>query len=357
MAVGFDLTNLKVFGEPSPLLGNVMQAFSTWSPNNTGAGQFGISKAGSLIYAYAADGVIPDTQNLLVWVDQGGNEKPVTDKRYPYAFPRLSHDGRRIAYSTQGREWQIRVYELDRGTNSPLTRDGWATVPIWDPKDTRLLFAWLKSVAPNLFQQPYDGSSPMGRLTTSEYYQLPGSWSSDGKTVALVEYRPDTNADIALLDTSTGRVTPFLNSQFNEACPEFSPNRRWIAYSCDESKRREVYVQDFPGKSKKIPISTEGGQEPLWARDGKQLFYRWQDQVWAVDVQTEGSFWVGKPRLLFNRPGYDRSGDIRAYDLDLNSQRFLMVKLDQRKPTPVTEMILVQNWFEELKRHVPTGKK
>jgi Tol biopolymer transport system component len=197
----------------------------------------------------------------------------------------------------------------------------------------------------------------MERLTTSKYGQYPGSWSSDGKTVAFVEIHPDTGSDIAMLDVRSGRVTPFLNSRFNEQYPEFSPDGRWMAYSSDESKRYEAYVQPFPGPGMKYPISSEAGHSPLWSKDGKRLFYRWQDQVWAVDVRTDGGSAAGKPRLLFERPGYYSSGPIRSYDLSLCSKRFLMMKLDQRKPTPVTEMILVQNWFEELRRLVPTGKK
>jgi len=160
-----------------------------------------------------------------------------------------------------------------------------------------------------------------------------------------------------LLDTRSGHVMPFLSSEFDEAYPEFPPDGRWIAYTSDESKRSEVYVRAFPGPGMKQQVSSEGGSEPLWARNGKQLFYRWEDQVWVVDVRTDGVFVAGKPRLLFEKPGYGSGYPIRAYDLSLDSQRFLMVKEEQRKPTPVTEIILVQNWFEELKRLVPTGKK
>jgi hypothetical protein len=103
-------------------------------------------------------------------------------------------------------------------------------------------------------------------------------------------------------------------------------------------------------------VSSQGGIHSLWARNGKQLFYEWNDQVWAVDVRIDGGFATGKPRLLFERPGYLWGAQIRSYDLSKDGQRFLMVKLEQRKPTPVTEMILVQNWFEELKQKVPTGK-
>ena len=254
-------------------------------------------------------------------------------------------------------DWHVYVYDLVRGTNSRLTGEGWSFYTIWTPDGKPLLFSWGKSTADSLFWQPYDGSSPMERLTTSESGQRPGSWSSDGKTLAFVDVHQDTGTDIAMLDVRSGRVTPFLNSQYSEWYPEFSPDGRWMAYTSDESNRQEVYIRPFPGPGMKQQVSSEGGSEPLWARDGKQLFYRRPNQVWVVDVRTDGVFVAGKPRLLFEKPGYGSGYPIRAYDLSLDSQRFLMVKEEQRKPTPVTEIILVQNWFEELKRLVPTGKK
>jgi hypothetical protein len=351
MAVRFDLASMNIIGQPVALVENVMQAFSTNAWFHTGAGQFGISDAGSLIYARG--GMYPPLKNSFVWVDQKGKEEPVTALQFPFFAPRLSPDGQRIAYTTLAQEGQVWVYNLGTGTNSPLTGEGYAGWAIWALDGKRLLFDWAKSLASNLFWQPYDGSSPMERLTTSEYEQWPGSWSSDGKTVALAEAHPDTGSDIAVLDVPSGRVTPFLNSQFDETFPDFSPDGRWIAYSSDESKRNEVYVRAFPGPGMKQQVSSEGGREPLWARNGKQLFYRRQDQVWVVDVRIDGGFAMSKPRLLFEKPGYGSGNPIRAYDLSLDSKRFLMVKLEQRKPTPVTEMILVQNWFEELKRLVP----
>ena len=354
MAVRFDLARLETVGQPVALVENVMQAFGTNGNYNTGAGQFGISDAGSLIYA--TGGIVPDQKNSLVWVDQKGIEQPVTAIQFPFYSPRLSPDGQRIAYYTLGREVQVWVYDIGRGTNSRLTREGRVSAVIWTPEGKRLLFSWRRSLVQNLFWQPYDGSSPMERFTTSEFEQRPGSCSSDGKTVALVETHPDTGNDIAILDVPSGRVRPFLNSQLNERHPIFSPDSRWIAFASNESKSDEVYVRPFPGPGMKYQVSSEGGVEPLWARNGKQLFYRRQDQVWIVDVQTNGDFAISKPRLLFERPGYVFGTYVRSYDLSLESQRFLMVKLDQRKPTPVTEMILVQNWFEELKRLLPTGK-
>jgi serine/threonine-protein kinase len=115
-------------------------------------------------------------------------------------------------------------------------------------------------------------------------------------------------------------------------------------------------VRPFPGPGGKWQVSSEGGVEPLWARSGKQLFYRWWDQVWVVDLRLDAGFAATKPRLLFEKPGYvpvDLGG---GWDISPNGQRFLMVKLEERKSQPVTEMILVQNWLEELKRLCPTGK-
>jgi Tol biopolymer transport system component len=290
-------------------------------------------------------------------MDQTGIEQPAASLQFPFANPRLSPDGQRIAYVATGGESQVYVYDLVRGTNSRLTGEGWASFTTWTPDGKRLLFSLGKTIADSLFWQPYDGSSPMERLTTSEYGQRPGSWSSDGKTLAFIDVHPDTRADIALLDVRSGRVTPFLNSQYSEWYPEFSPDGCWMAYASDESNRQEVYVRPFPGPGMKQQVSSEGGSEPLWARNGKQLFFRRQDQVWVVDVRTDGGLTIGKPRFLFEKSGFNRAYPIRAYDLSRDGQRFLMVKFENRKPTPVTEMVLIQNWFEELKRLVPSGKK
>jgi serine/threonine-protein kinase len=354
MAVRFDPAKSKVIGEPHPIVENVMQAFGIRDGYNTAAAQFAISEPGWLVYA--SGGVVPDPMNLLVWVDQRGNEEPVTELRGPFYEPRLSPDGQRIAYATMGREPRIWVYDLARGTHSPLTSEGFANSPIWTATGKRLVFLWMKSGLPKLFWQPYDGSLPMEPFIKPARAEL-GWNASDGKNVALPAANPGRGWDIVLFDTQSGRETPFLNSPFDEAYPEVSPDGRWIAYTSNENnKRSEVYVQAFPGKTFKCQVSIGGGVEPLWSRNGRQLFYRWQDQMWVVNVQTEGGFAAGKPVMLFKQAGYSSCFPTRCGDLSLDSQRFLMVKLEQRPPTPVTELILVQNWFEELKRLVPTGK-
>ncbi len=139
--------------------------------------------------------------------------------------------------------------------------------------------------------------------------------------------------------------------------PEFSPDGSWLAYTSDESGGLEVYVRPFPNPMSKWKLSIEGGTEPLWAKNGKRLYYRWQDQVWEVDIRTDQGFTPGRPRLVFQQAGYRTGQPIRNWDISLDGQKFLMVKAEEVKPQPVTEMILVQNWFEELKRLCPTGKR
>ena len=351
MAVRFDPGRREVIGQPVALKEDVQQAFSTHSTYHTTAGQFAVSRTGSLIYA--AGGIVPDRRNSLVWVDRLGVEEAVPSPPLPYVGPRLSPDGRKIAYLVWGRKAWIGTNSLESGTNGPLPGEGLPSFPIWTPDGRSLLFGWIKAGVQSVYRQLSDGSSLMERLTTSGNQQDVSSCLPDGKSVAIVEVTKDTGADVRILDIPSGSVTPFLDSKFNERYPEFSPDGRWLAYASDESGRNEIYVRPFPGPGMKYAISTEGGREPLWSRDSR-LFYRWQGQIWEVDVRTDGAFSASRPRLLFDKPGYMATGEpIRSYDLSFDGKKFLMVKLEQRKPSPVTELVLVQNWFEELKRLVP----
>jgi serine/threonine-protein kinase len=244
------------------------------------------------------------------------------------------------------------ILDIQRGIATPLTSEGRANEAVWTPDGARVVFNMAAAGGFNLFWQPADGSSPVERLTTSTCQQWPGSWSEEGKILAILEKcRDDT--DVSILRMSDRQVTPLLNSRFDESCAEFSPDGHWLAYTSDESGREEVYVRAFPGSGGRRQISNEGGSEPLWARSGRELFYRQGSQVWAVDIESGPGLSTGKPHLLFEQSGYASWGAVRDWDVSLDGKRFLMVRLEERKPEPATEMILVQNWLEELKRLVP----
>jgi serine/threonine-protein kinase len=143
-----------------------------------------------------------------------------------------------------------------------------------------------------------------------------------------------------------------------DGAPQLSPDGRWLAYAADdESGRREIYVQPYPGLGGKFQISTGGGNEPQWSRDGRELFYRSGNKMIAVAIATEGGFVAGKPRQLFEGNYITTlAGWVRAnYDVSPDGQRFLMLKrVDQGRERPA-QINVVLNWSEELKRLVPAN--
>jgi serine/threonine-protein kinase len=129
-----------------------------------------------------------------------------------------------------------------------------------------------------------------------------------------------------------------------------------MAYVSNESGPNEIYVQAYPGPGGKWQISTEGGTEPVWSRNGRELFYRNGNKMMAVDVATQPSFTGGKPRLLFEGPYVPTPATFPNYDVSSDGQRFLMLKPSESAEAAPTQINVVLNWFEELKRRVPVGK-
>ena len=144
---------------------------------------------------------------------------------------------------------------------------------------------------------------------------------------------------------------PFAPSRFNETEPAFSPDGRWLAYASDESGRFEVYVRPFPGPGEKIPISIAGGSEPAWDRHGRELFFRNGDQMMVVPVTTQPTFSAERPRLLFTGPFVRTAGRI-SYDVAPDAESFVMLDSGEESGA-ATQVDVLINWFDELKRFVP----
>jgi serine/threonine-protein kinase len=158
-----------------------------------------------------------------------------------------------------------------------------------------------------------------------------------------------------VLRLSDHKAQPFLKTPFNESAPSFSPDGHWLAYVSDESGRYEVYVQPYPGPGGRYQISTDGGNEPVWNPNGKELFYRSVEKMMAVDITTQPSFTVGKSKMLFQGSYVPAGAAFPYYDVSPDGQRFLMIKPGEQSSFSATQIVVVQNWFEELKRRVPTG--
>jgi Tol biopolymer transport system component len=181
---------------------------------------------------------------------------------------------------------------------------------------------------------------------------FPGSWSPDGQVLLFTEQTP--TADILALKLSDRSTQPFLKTRFSEGAPRFSPDGRWVAHLSDESGRLESYVRPYPGPGRKWQISTDGATEPVWNPNGRELFYRNGNKVMVVDIATDPVFAVGKPTLLFTGDYLHSSTGDPNYDVSRDGRRFLMIQPGARDNATPTEIIVVVNWFDELKRLVPT---
>ncbi len=338
LAAPFDLGRLKVTGPAVTVVEGVRT--ESW-----GLAQFAVSGDGTLVYVTGD----PAWIGKLVWVDRQGRATPLGVPAQNYGAPRLSPDGRRLAIPISGAKDDVWIYEFARGTFLRLTVDGNNNAPIWTPDGKRVAFRSQQDGAvPAIVWKPADGSGAEERLTAGPS-PLPGSFSPDGKTLAYNE-----GGDIWLLPLEGDRKPrPFFQSRFTEGQPAFSPDGRWVAHTSDESGRYEVWVRPYPGPGGKWQISTDGGEEPVWSRDGREIFYR-NGQKWMVAaIETKSEFRAETPRPMFEGPYFNVPG--LSYDVASDGKRFLMIQVGEEEPAPKRLQVVV-NWVEELRRKTGGGK-
>ncbi len=347
MAVAFDLEQLEVTGSPIPILQGVMES----GPPSYFA-HFVFSDTGTLVYV--PTGTDSREGRTFVWVDRKGVAQPMAAPPRYYGTPRLSPDGQRVAVTISDSDRNdIWTYDIQGDTLTRLTFEGNGSFPLWTPDGKRITFQSIRLGPQDLFWKPADGTGAAEQLLVSALSKSPHSWSPDGKFLAYTELNPTSGGDIWVLPFEGEREPePFLQEPYIETGAVFSPDGHWVAYRSNESGRHEIYVQPFPATGAKWQISTDGGEEAAWVRTrtGQEIFYRNGDKMMSVDVTTEPAFTQGKPELLFEGQ-YLTLGPRAEYDVTPDGQRFLMIKSEQQ----VTQINVVLNWFEELKRLVPTN--
>jgi len=349
MAVPFDPQHLTVSGAAVPVVEGVLHS------TTSGAAQYSISATGTLVYIPGASHA---DERSLVWVSRGGEEQALPAPPRSYVFPRLSPDGKEVGAGITGQETQVWLYDLSRETLTRLTFDGTLNLnTVWTPDGKWIAFQSNKDGPPNIYWQRADGSGGLERLTNSEFVHFPISMSPDGQLLAYGEINPMTGYDLWVLRLKDHKATPFLQTPFTESVPQFSPDGHWIAYISNESGRYEVYVQPYPGPGGKWQISTDGGTEPVWNPNGRELFYRNGSKMMSVEIRTRSAFTTGKPRMLFERPYVPSPATTPNYAVSLDGQRFLMLKFVEAADEAPTQINVVLNWFEELKRRVSTEQK
>jgi serine/threonine-protein kinase len=363
-AAPFDLERLETAGPPAPVLEGV-----TTSPASGGA-QFSFSSRGTLAYQ---PGARAGSAAAIQWMDREGKTQPLRSMAGDYHNLRFSPDGQKLAMDVRdGKQSDVWVYEWARDTMTRLTFDPRNdSTPVWSPDGRRIAFSSARGdktpggLSGNLYWQRADGTGEAERLTESENNQVPTSWHPSGRFIAFAQGGATAlNPDIYILPIEgdeaagwkPGKPQAFLNTPFAEVMPAFSPDGRWLAYMSTESGRPEVYVRPFPGPGGKWQVSTDGGGFPTWSRTRKELFYRTVDQrimVSAYAVERD-SFRADKPRLWSEGRFAATLLGTRNFDLHPDGQRFAVLKSgEEQAETKRDKVVLVQNFFDELRRLAP----
>jgi eukaryotic-like serine/threonine-protein kinase len=308
-------------------------------------GGFSVSRDGTLLVK-PGSGI----QTHMVWVDRTG--KPVSEAAPPsqYGNIDLSSDGKRVAYDLMGGGvFEVWVRDLERGIRSRITFQP-SNVPLWSPDGRTLVFAALTNALLHLGQRPSDLSAPESLLLKLDANPIvfPSDWSADGRY--LTYYRTDakTQLDQWVLPM-TGERQPFvfLHGDFNESQGQFSPDGNWMAYTSDESGTPQINVVSFPKPGGVRQVSTAGGSQPRWRRDGKELYYVALDRrLMALSVKTGATFEAETPHPLFETQ-LPTNPPRQLFAVSRDGQRFLLTVPVETAGGP---LILIQNWSAGLKK-------
>ncbi|HET6374037.1 MAG TPA: protein kinase [Candidatus Polarisedimenticolia bacterium] len=313
---------------------------------------FSVSNTGMLAFV-AGEGTLT---RRFTWVDRKGAVLETIAKPGNFFSPRLSRDGKRIAYDqSEAISDSGDIWVLDRGRDVPtrLTFDPRnESAPVWSPDDRRILFFANLPNRTDLFAVHSDGTGAVETILSNEGNNLPCDWSSDGKFILLQTSQGAAlaNTDLWIYSFEDKKAEPWLVAPYTEKQGRFSPDQRWIAYDSDESGRAEVYVRGFMPAGGKWRVSSEGGHSPVWRADGKELFFVSSDaKLMSVAVRPGATFDATAATPLFSIPGDMLDvGVVTQYDVSFDGQSFIM-NLDT--PTEGRRMImLVANWPSLLKK-------
>jgi Tol biopolymer transport system component len=330
------------------LVGNTVEiARPVASTSGLGFAAFAVSSTGVLAYTAGGDRATLETR----WFDRQGKRlgelAPEMSRNNSYGET-FSPDGRTVAMNTfRGSTSDLWLVDISRDAASRFTSEGANELyPVWSPDGSEILFASNRDSLYHLYRKRVDADASIGErlVFTSASQQYPTDWSRDGQ-ILFTNEAPKTRADIWRMPASgDGKPISVLATSFNEYAARLSRDGRWMAYTSDESGRPEVYVQRFPTATGKVPVSTQGGSEPAWRADGKELFFVAANRTLnAVAVTTAGQdFLSDRPTKLFEAIVDTDVGSIHGihYAATPDGQRFL-ITVSTVSETPTT---VVLNW-------------
>jgi serine/threonine-protein kinase len=353
VAQPFDVDRLEFTGAPRPVAEQV-------TSTRGGMGFFDVSETGRLTYLIGGE-LRPHM--TPVWVDRNGGASDVESgwsvggDRFNSSLS-LSPEGTRLAISIMGPEatYDLWVKQLDTGSRSQLTFEGSNSGPRWSPNGQSLTFVSDRAGQPDLWSKRADGTGTAqvvldGARGVTEGFLSPGGW------LVYREGDGDFNdglggGDIFKKRTEMDSVPiPLVVTEGGQYSAALSPDGRRLAYVSNETGREEVYVRPFEGTGQWL-VSTSGGAEPVWAHSGEELFYRnGANELVSVQVSGDPTFVAGQQEVLFSMAGYLRGAGYPMYDVSIDDQRFVMLRIDDEAEAN-SELILVDNFFEELRQRV-----
>ena len=338
MAVPFDATRARITGTPIAVQRNVtVNALS-------GSAQASLSRNGTLLFQSGS--LIAQ----LVEVDARGVARALASEARTYAYPRFSPDGRKIAVGIgAGNRSDVWIFDIASSTPTRLTTAGTVNErPEWTPDGRRVLYRSDADGRSSIWWRAADLSAPPAPLLShprAAYFE--GVLTPDGRTIV---YQSDTSGADVFYRALAGDTVPkpvAAGPQFVEDMARVSPDGRWVAFVTDESGAQQVVVQPFPGPGARTQVSTGGGVEPVWSRDGKRLFYRSDQRLIAASVRTDPVFAVTSRDTLFEDRFVGFVLPHANYDVAPDGAHFLFLKAAQE-----AEFQVVVNWRAELRERM-----
>ena len=342
MGQPFDLNALRLSGEMSPVADRVGES------GNIGNGAFSVSLGGILVYGAGAG---ERQESRMTWLDRTGKAIGTPGPLVELGTARISPNAKQLVYSARaGGRWSLYVQQTAGGPSTQISSgaDRNAGSPVWSPDATRVVFSKLGPRS-DLFLKYLGGDAQEESLGVGALNAAATDWSADGKWIAYGVDNEKTSRDLWLLPISGDRKPiVFLQTAAREDSARFSPDGRWMAYAQEEAGRYEVFVQAIspagPATGIKYRVSSAGGTNPFWRRDGKELYFQAPDQVMAAAVTLGATFHAGDADKVFNIP----SGAVVGQPTP-DRQRYLAGIAEGGSITP-NALKLVLNWQAGLKK-------